>query len=153
MSTTATTARERAEAEQLAAQLPAAELLRFLSAQLGIVKHQAQLLMGLCGLAITVTGFSGTHMIQAGAHSALAMVVGIALILVGAVAVLRILLRVRWVSQELGVEPAQTALRVIIHRDRQQRRLAWAGVFVALGLSAYLLSVALAAAAHLMGAS
>ena len=142
------TPHQRQEAERLAAALPVPDLLRFLADQLGVVKHQAQLLMGLCGLAITVTGFSGTHMIQGGPLSAGSMVAGIALILVGAVAVLRVLLRVRWVSQDLADEPALTAARVIVHRDRQQRRLGQAGIFVALGLGAYLLSVAMAAMVH-----
>jgi hypothetical protein len=147
----ATTAQQR-EAQRLARALSEPELLGFLAAQLGVVKNQAQLLMGLCGLAITVTGFSGTHMIKAGPLSAGSMVVGIALILIGAVAVLRVLLRVRWVSQDLADEPATTAARVIVHRDRQQHRLGVAGVFVALGLAAYLLSVALAAVVHVGGA-
>ncbi len=142
---------QQQEAQRLVRAFAEPELLRFLADQLGVLKNQAQLLMGLCGLAITVTGFSGAHMIQAGPVSAGAMVVGIALILVGAVAVLRVLLGVRWVSQDLDDEPALTATRVIAHRDRQQARLGFAGVFVALGLAAYLLSVALAAAAHIAG--
>jgi len=145
------TAAQQDEAQRLAGALSGPDLLRFLADQLGVVKNQAQLLMGLCGLAITVTGFSGTHMIKAGPLSAGSMVVGIALILVGAVAVLRVLLRVRWVSQDLADDPAVTAARVIVHRDRQQGRLGVAGVFVALGLAAYLLSVALAAAVHVGG--
>jgi hypothetical protein len=140
-----------AEATRLAALLEGPELLRFLADQLGVMRTQAQLLLGMCGLAITVTGFSGSHMIQTGPLSAWSMVAGIALILVGAVLVLRVLLRVRWVTQELSHDLATMAARVIRHRDRQQRRLGVAGVIVALGLGAYLLSVALAALAHHIG--
>jgi hypothetical protein len=143
---------QRREAERLAEILDEPALIRFLAEQLGVVKHQAQLLLGLCGLAITVTGFSGSHMVQSGALSAGAMVLGIALILVGAVAGLRVLLQVRWVSQELGQEPAILAARVIVHRDLQHRRAGVAGVFVAAGLAAYLLSVAVAAWVHVGGA-
>ncbi len=152
MKITPATADQQDEARRLVRAMPEPAMLTFLADQLGVVNNQAQLLLGLCGLAITVTGFSGTHMIQAGPLSAGSMVGGIALILVGAVAVLRVLLRVRWVSQELSDEPADTASRVIAHRDRQQRQLGVAGVFVALGLAAYLLSVALAAAVHVGGA-
>jgi hypothetical protein len=136
------------EALHLATLLRGPELLRFLAEQLGVLRNQAQLLLGMCGLAITVTGFSGSHMIQAGPLSAWSMVAGIGSILVGAILVLRVLMRVRWVSQELGHEPAAMAARVIEHRDRQQRRLGVAGVIVAIGLGAYLLSVALAALVH-----
>ena len=152
MAPLSSSAAQQHEAQSLVRVFSEPDMLRFLAEQLGVIKNQAQLLMGLCGLAITVTGFSGTHMIQAGPLSAGSMVVGIALILVGAVAVLRVLLRVRWVSQDITDQPATTASRVIAHRDRQQRRLGLAGVFVALGLAAYLLSVALAAAAHVGGA-
>jgi hypothetical protein len=68
------------------------------------------------------------------------------------VAGLRVLLQVRWVSQELGQEPAILAARVIVHRDLQHRRAGVAGVFVAAGLAAYLLSVAVAAWVHVGGA-
>lgn len=136
------------EAHELVELFTGPDLLRFLSTQLGVVKQHAQMLLGLCGLAVTVTGFSGSHMIRAGMASAVAMVSGIALIMVGAVLSLRVLLRVRWVSQELCEDLEQTATTVVNHRNRQQRRLSVAGVFVATGLAAYLVSVSLAAFSH-----
>ncbi|MCA9625477.1 MAG: hypothetical protein KC731_40930 [Myxococcales bacterium] len=120
-------------------------LVGFLSGQLGIVKHQAQLLVGLCGLAVTVTGFSGAHMIRAGSLAATSMVVGIALILVGLLLCLRTLGRLHWVSQDLDDDLAVTAERVIARRDRHQRYVTVAGGFVAAGLAAYLVAVVLAA--------
>jgi hypothetical protein len=40
--------------------------VQFLSNQIATVKTYAQVLIGLCGLTITVTGFSGAHMIRSG---------------------------------------------------------------------------------------
>ncbi len=140
--------RPQHEAERLTTLFDGPGLLQFLTGQLGVVKHQAQLLLGLCGLAITVTGFSGTQMIQSGWFSAAAMVAGIALILVGAVISLRAIVSVRWVSQELDDSLVETAARIIQHRNLQQRRLAIASVFVGFGLGAYLLAVAIAATVH-----
>lgn len=136
------------EAERLTTMFDGPGLLQFLTGQLSVVKHQAQLLLGLCGLAITVTGFSGSHMIQAGWFSAAAMVAGIGLILVGAVICLRALITVRWVSQALDDSLVETAARIITHRNQQQRRLSIASVFVGFGLGAYLLAVAIAAGSH-----
>jgi hypothetical protein len=135
------------EAEQLArlyAEEPR-QLVVLLSAQLGVVKGQTQMLLGLCGLAITVTGFSGAHMIRAGSTAAVCMVAGILLVLVGLLLCLRTLAQIRWVSQELEDDLVQSVVRVIDHRDRQQRNTTAAGVFVALGLSAYLAAVIIAA--------
>jgi len=139
------------EARRLVELYETPELLQFLAGQLAVVKNQSQLLLGLCGLAITVTGFSGAHMIQSGWVAAASMVAGIGLILIGAVLALSALMRVRWVSQELSDDLQATARRIIDHRDAQQRRLAVAGVFVGLGLAAYLLSVAVSAALHVGG--
>ncbi len=124
------------------------ELLEFLAGQLGVLKHQAQMLLGLCGLAITVTGFSGSNMIQAGRASAIALVVGIGLILLGALGSLHSLMSVRWVTEDLAEDLVDTAYVVILRRNAQLRRLSMAGILVACGLAAYLTSVALAAFAH-----
>ncbi len=131
-----------------------ADLVTHLSNQIGTVKTYAQVLVGLCGLTITVTGFSGAHMIRAGSASATLMSVGIALVLVGLVVCIRTITLLRWVSQELRDDLVDTAIAVIERRNRQQRMLSVASVFVVLGLAAYLGAVivaALASAANLAG--
>jgi uncharacterized membrane protein YuzA (DUF378 family) len=137
----------REESERLVALFTArpSDLVSYLSGQLSVVKAQAHMLVGLCGLSITVTGFSGSHMIRAGTLSSGALVVGIAFILVAAVLCLQVLTRLRWVSQDLSDDLVQTTMSVISRRNRQQRRVAVAGALVTIGLGSYLLSVALAA--------
>ncbi len=121
------------------------QLVNFLSGQLGVLKSQTQMLLGLCGLAITVTGFSGAHMIRAGSTAAVCMVVGVGLVLVGLLVCLRTLAQIRWVSQDLHDDLERTATVVIERRDRQQRNTTIAGLFVGAGLAAYLAAVMIAA--------
>lgn len=121
------------------------QLLSYLSQQLAVLKTQAQQLIGLCGITITVTGFSGAHMIKGGPIPSMLLVLGIALILVAAVQCLRTLTDTRWVTQDLADELVDTARVVIARRNRLQYRLTVAGRFVALGLGAYLGAVAAAA--------
>ena len=121
------------------------ELVRLLSGQLAIVKHQAQVMIGLPSVIITVTGFSGAHIVSAGSGPAGLMLLGIALILVAAIQCLRTLTETRWVTQELGDSLIGTAETVILRRNRLQGRLTIAGRFVGGGLAAYLSAVALAA--------
>jgi hypothetical protein len=122
-----------------------AHLVQFLSGQIATVKTYAQILVGLCGLTVTVTGFSGAHMIRAGSVSAGLMVGGIALVLVGLILCLRTITGLRWVSQELRDDLVEMAAIVIQRRNRKQRTLAVAAIFVAGGLICYLAAVSVAA--------
>ncbi|MFO0727727.1 MAG: hypothetical protein U1E65_28365 [Myxococcota bacterium] len=121
------------------------ELLRLLSSQLATVKTQAQVMISLTSVIITVTGFSGAHIVASGPGPAGLMLTGIGLILVAAVECLRTLTETRWVTQELGDSLVGTAETVILRRNRLQRRLTVAGRFVGGGLLAYLSAVAVAA--------
>jgi hypothetical protein len=122
-----------------------AHFIQYLSHQIATVKTYAQILVGLCGLTVTVTGFSGAHMIRAGSLSAGLMVAGIALVLVGLMMCLQTITGLRWVSQELRDDLVETAVIVIRRRNRKQRRLSIAAVFVTAGLVCYLAAVSVAA--------
>lgn len=121
------------------------QLVQYLSQQIATVKTYAQVLIGLCGLTITVTGFSGAHMIRAGSTSAALMVAGIALVLVGLVTCIGTVTRLRWVSQDLREDLTETAVVVLRRRNHQQRMVSVAAVFVAAGLACYLGAVTVAA--------
>lgn len=121
------------------------QLLQHLSHQIATVKTYAQVLIGLCGLTVTVTGFSGAHMIRSGSVAATLMVAGIALVMIGLVICLRTVTRLRWVSQDLRDDLDETAQIVIRRRNRQQRAVSIAAIFVAGGLGCYLAAVAVAA--------
>lgn len=127
------------------------QLLTFLSAQLSVLKSQAQMLLGLCGLAITVTGFSGAHMIRGGLVSSIAMVIGIGFILVAATTCIHTMSGIRWVSQDLEDDLERTARAVIERRNHQQSKLQFSSYLVAIGLGAYLASVAIAALQNGLG--
>ncbi|MFO0754939.1 MAG: hypothetical protein U0359_00490 [Byssovorax sp.] len=129
---------------QLFAQSPAG-LVQFLGMQLAAVKTYAQVLIGLCGLTITVTGFSGAHMIRSSSLSASLMVGGIASVFVGLVLCLRAVTGLRWVSEDLRDDLTETARACIARRNRQQRWVRIAAVFVGGGLLFYLAAVSVAA--------
>lgn len=124
-----------------------ADMILYLGTQIATVKTYAQILLGLCGLTVTVTGFSGAHMIRAGSVSASLMIGGIALVVVGMVLCIRTITRLRWVSQELRDDLIETVSVVIGHRNGQQRMLSVAALFVAGGLTCYLGAVTVAALA------
>jgi hypothetical protein len=120
-------------------------LVGFLSGQLSVLKSQAQILMGLSGLVVTVTGFSGHNMVRAGTWPTAAMVVGVVFVLMAVITTLRVMARLRWVSQDLSDDLLAMTETVLRRRNRQQRALSFGGAFVTVGLCAYLISVVLAA--------
>ncbi len=122
-----------------------AQLVQYLASQIATVKTYAQVLVGLCGLTITVTGFSGAHMIRAGSLAAALMVAGIALVMVGLILCLRTITALRWVSQDLRDDLVETAKIVIARRNQQQRAVVTASICVAGGLACYLAAVSTAA--------
>ena len=121
------------------------ELVGFLSGQLAVLKSQAQMYLGIAGVCISVTGFAGHNMVNAGPLSAAGMIAGILLILGAIVVTLYVLAGIRWVTQDLGGAPAELASRVIARRNSQQRALSVAGVLLGVGLFFYLAAVVLAA--------
>jgi hypothetical protein len=122
-----------------------AQLVQYLAAQLATGKTYAQILIGLCGLTITVTGFSGAHMIQSGSTAAVLMVSGIGLVMIGLLVCIRTITVLRWVSQDLSDDLVATATTVIERRNRQQRAVSIAALFIAGGLACYLAAVSVAA--------
>jgi hypothetical protein len=135
---------EAKQLHQLFAHQPS-QLVQYLSGQIATVKTYAQLLVGLCGLTVTVTGFSGAHMIRSGSISSGLMVMGIALIMVGLLLCLRTITGLRWVSQDLREDLVEMAVVVIKRRNHKQQLVSTAAVFVACGLFAYLAAVCVAA--------
>lgn len=121
------------------------ELLSFLSGQLAVLRSQGQAYLGIASVCISVTGFAGHNMVNAGPWSAGAMILGIFLILVAIVITLRALASVRWVSQHLGSASEVLAQRAIERRNVLASRLATAAALIGAGLAFYLAAVVLAA--------
>jgi hypothetical protein len=121
------------------------ELIGFLSGQLAVLKSQGQIYVGIAGVCISVTGFAGHNMVNAGPLSAASMLAGLALILVAVVLALNALAKIRWVTQDLGGSPEELAARVIQRRNAQQRLLTRTGALIGIGLTFYVVAVILAA--------
>ena len=120
-------------------------LLALLSGQLSVLKNQSQMLLGLSGLCITVTGFSGHNLVRSGPLGAITMAGGIGLILCGVVITLYAMAGLRWVTQDLASDVETTLQRVIPRRNAQQRALGLATGLAAVGFALYVVSVIYAA--------
>jgi hypothetical protein len=66
-------------------------------------------------------------------------------VMIGLVVCIRTITKLRWVSQELRDDLIETAVVVLERRNRQQRLVSIAALFVAGGLACYLAAVSVAA--------
>lgn len=121
------------------------ELVALLAGQFAVLKQQAQSILGISGLCITVTGFSGHNMVRAGPIPTGLMVAGVGVIFLAIVFSIRVLASIHWVSQDLSDPFEECVTRIVERRDRQQRTLVRGGVTVAVGLALYTAAVMLAA--------
>lgn len=111
-------------------------------AQLGVLVLRTQVMLSLSGIVITVTGFSGRAIAQTSLLARASVVCGLFLVLAAAAVAVGGVLRLRWITQELGVEPLQMLERGIAIRDRKSRYLRVALLLFVTGFGLYCLAVA-----------
>jgi len=112
-------------------------VMELLERQFTVLHHRAQVMLGLCGIVITVTGFSGRLVAQTGAAARWLILVGIALVLAAAGTVVLGVLPLRWITQHPGDDLTQWTETVIAYRDRKTRRYRLAALIMIVGLALY----------------
>jgi hypothetical protein len=111
-------------------------------AQLGVLVLRTQVMLSLSGIVITVTGFSGRAIATTSLLARVSVVAGLLLVLSAAAVATLGVLRLRWMTQELGGEPLAVLQRAIALRDRKSRFLAVALSLFVTGFALYCLAVA-----------
>lgn len=116
--------------------------LTTMSAQFGVLHGRSQLLLTLCTLTLTITGFSGPKIIASGELSRLTLVLGIVLVLLGLVLLLVSNMRLRFATQFIAEdEPRAGLARLIAYRNRKAAGYQWQLICVVLGLTSYVVAV------------
>ena len=118
-------------------------IMELLERQFTVLHNRAQVMLGLCGIVITTTGFSGRLVAQTGPMARWLVIVGAALVLLAAAIVVVGVLPLRWLTQHPGAELRQWTQQAITYRDRKTRRYRWAAMVMILGLALYVAAMAL----------
>lgn len=79
-----------------------APCLEFLKQHFNVIQARSQLLLTICTLALTITGFSGPKIAQTNMFARYSMVAGIVFVLATMVILLLGGLRIRWVTQVIA---------------------------------------------------
>jgi len=115
---------------------------QLVESQLATLVLRAQVMLSLSGIVITVTGFSGTAIARTSLLARVSIVGGLLLVLLAAALAVGGVLKLRWLTQEIGPQPLDVLVRGLAMRDRKARALNVAlGCFVT-GFALYCLAVA-----------
>lgn len=115
--------------------------LEFLKQHFNVIQARSQLLLTICTLALTITGFSGPKIAQTNPFAQYSMVTGIVFVLATMVILLLGGLRIRWVTQLIGDTPRETLASIILYRNRKARLYFLELSLLVIGLSSYVSSV------------
>ena len=110
--------------------------------QLTTLVLRAQVMLSLCGIVVTVTGFSGRSIAQTSNLARLSIAAGILIVLASAAVAMWGVLRLRWFTQELDDEPLVTLRRGLAIRDRKAAWLARALALFIVGFGCYCFAIA-----------
>jgi hypothetical protein len=122
---------------------PAERWLGLMERQFQLLHNRAQVLLGLCGVVITTTGFSGR--LIAGTHlaSQILIIVGLSLTLASSLTIVLGVLPLRWITQLEGADPEAWLRTCLTYRDRKTSHYRWAIWLLIVGLAFYVLAIAI----------
>lgn len=110
--------------------------------QLSVLVLRTQVMLSLSGIVITVTGFSGKAIAQTNELARALVSAGILIVLAAAATAIGGVLRLKWLTQELGEDLRQTLDRMLQVRDEKSRFLSAALVLFIVGFSCYCIAIA-----------
>ncbi len=109
-----------------------------------VLQARSAMLLSLISLCLTISGFSGHRIADAGPASALLLALGMALSVVSAIFLLTGPLQLRWATRRCSPDGFDATLReLLLLRDLRTRRYHLSVLLLVLGLSAYIGAVIL----------
>ena len=112
------------------------------AAHFAVLHGRSQLLLTLCTLTLTITGFSGPKIIASGEISRWALVLGIGFVLISLILLLMSSMVVHFATQFIvHDEPRIGLAKLIIYRNRKAWWYRWQLGCVVIGLTSYVVAV------------
>lgn len=119
--------------------LPA--ILKVLGDQFTVIHTRTQMLLTLGTITLTITGFSGFRIKEAGVVAQVSMAVGLAFVVVALAMILLVSLRVRWVTQFCVRDSLDHVLQIIRYRNWRTRMYLVELSLLLIGMSTYSVSL------------
>jgi hypothetical protein len=120
----------------------ALQAFQIVQMQITTLATRTQAILGLSGIVITVTGFSGRSIALISPIARTTIVAGLLIVLAAAAVGVAGVLRLRWTTQEIADSPLATVQRLIVIRDGKERYLSAALMMFVVGFALYCFAVA-----------
>ncbi len=134
----------REEAERLIAFFGSARAaFDVVEKQMNVLVLRTQVLLSLCGIVITVTGFSGRAIVATGLVARVCVVAGLATVLVAAAVAVGGVFRVTWLTEKLQADERKVLEDVIGLRNRKSLFLKASLSLFIVGFALYVSAVSL----------
>jgi hypothetical protein len=117
------------------------EIMLMLERQFAVLHNRAQVLLALCGIIISTTGFSGRNIAGTGPWAQGLVLAGVGFILVSAAVVCYGVLHLRWLTMQEGQATRQWLITSLAYRDRKTASYRVSLILMLIGLSLYVSSI------------
>jgi hypothetical protein len=117
-------------------------IMAMLERQFSVLHNRTQVMIGLCGVVITTTGFSGRIIAGTNFAAQLLIVNGISLVLLAAAVVVWSVLHLRWLTQQPGEDIRAWLMTVLSYRDRKTEAYRVGMALLLAGLTLYVAAIA-----------
>lgn len=116
-------------------------IMAMLERQFSVLHNRTQVMIGLCGVVITTTGFSGRIIAGTNFVAQLLIVNGISLVLLAAAVVVWSVLHLRWLTQQPGEDIRAWLMTVLSYRDRKTDAYRVGMALLLVGLTLYVAAI------------
>ena len=118
-----------------------ADIMAVLERQFGVLHNRAQVLLGLCGIVISATGFSGRIVAGTNRLAQGLIVAGVGAVLAAAAFAGWGVLHLRWLTQQPGAALDDWLDAALAYRDRKTACYRVALAVLLLGLAGYVAAI------------
>jgi hypothetical protein len=108
-----------------------------------VLHNRAQVLLTLCGIVISTTGFSGRLIAGTNATAQWLVIAGIAMVLVSTAVVSHSVLHLRWLTMHRGDDTRQWLAATLAYRDYKTSSYRVALIIMVVGLCLYCGAIAI----------
>ena len=117
-------------------------IMEMLERQFTVLHNRAQVLLGLCGIVITTTGFSGRIIANTDKFAQISIVIGVSLVLLAAAVVVWGVLHLRWLTIQPGESTEEWLMSCLTYRDKKTNSYRIGIALMLIGLTFYVIAIA-----------
>jgi len=118
-------------------------IMTMLERQFTVLHNRTQVMLGLCGIVITTTGFSGRIIAGTNLAAQILIISGLALVLLSAAVVVWGVLHLRWLTQQPGEDVRAWLMAALTYRDRKTDSYRVGVALLLVGLTVYVVAIAI----------